>query len=215
MVKKEADESDGGQGMEMSDGEPDKEKDGDVTPATPMDQITNGEGLKRKRGDDDDSNGINPENDEATPSKRPRSETPPPPPPPPPPPTNGGPPGEATFSNPTTPVDELMMDRVGQGGYDNLEQAMESESPQDSQSAMKDSPMDNADLQQRPASFQVVQSRESNLTDVSDNAPSPSLVNASDMTPMESDNERDGERDRSFVRVDLERVLQLQVQDGA
>ena len=215
MVKKEADESDGEQGMEMSDDDPEKEKDNVATPATPIDQMTNGEGLKRKRGDSNDSNGINADNDEATPSKRPRSETPPPPPPPPPPPADGGPLDETTASNLATPVDEMMMDKVGDGEYNNLELAMDSVSPQDDQSPMKDSSMDGADPQQPLASFQVAQSRESILTDVSDNAPSPSLVNASDMTPMESDNERDGERDRSFAGVTLERVQQLQVQDGA
>ena len=216
-AKQEGDESDRDQGMEMSDDEPEKEKGNVPTPATPMDQMTNDEGLKRKRGDGDDANGINVDDDEATPSKRPRSETPPPPPPPPPPPADNGPLGEITASNVATPVSEteMIIDRVGDGEYQNLEQATDSVSPQDGQSAIKDSPMDSPSLQQPPASIPVVQSRVGILMDVSDNAPSPSLVNASDMTPMESDNERDGERDRGFAGVTLERVQQLQVQDGA
>lgn len=88
-VKKE-DESDGEEVMVMSDdedvkAEDIKEESKSITPITPMDKISNGDGLKRKRGGENELNGVKAEDEEATPSKRPRSLTPHVPPPPPPP----------------------------------------------------------------------------------------------------------------------------------
>ena len=60
-----------------------------ATPFTPVDQMMNGDGLKRKRESEEGSNGIKVEDEDATPNKRPRSTTPPAPPPPPPPPIDG------------------------------------------------------------------------------------------------------------------------------
>lgn len=54
-----------------------------TTPATPANQLINGDRLKRKRDGVEESNGDFVEDVESTPSKRLRSETPPPPPPPP------------------------------------------------------------------------------------------------------------------------------------
>lgn len=82
-VKKE-EESDGDQGMDLSDDE-DKAQQNSGTPITPMDQVTNGDGLKRKREGEEGPYYVRLEDEDATPSKRPRSTTPPPPPPPPPP----------------------------------------------------------------------------------------------------------------------------------
>ena len=76
--------SDGDQDMATSDDEDTKRKQETATPITPLDQLLNAEGLKRKRGGDDDPDNIMNEDQDATPSKRLRSETPPPPPPPPP-----------------------------------------------------------------------------------------------------------------------------------
>ncbi|MCJ1383597.1 histone methyltransferase set2 [Xylographa soralifera] len=70
--------------MEMSEDEDTKMGPKSLTPATPLDQITSGEGLKRKREDEDGLDGFVGEDDEATPSKRPRSVTPLAPPSPPP-----------------------------------------------------------------------------------------------------------------------------------
>lgn len=84
-VKKEEDESDGDQDMAMSDDdECEKPKLESATPVTPSDQLLQAEGLKRKRINDEDPDSVKIENDEATPSKRLKSESPPPPPPPPP-----------------------------------------------------------------------------------------------------------------------------------
>ncbi|KAL8952444.1 MAG: hypothetical protein Q9222_001635 [Ikaeria aurantiellina] len=86
---KNDEESDGDQGMEMSDDEAGKFAPNSVTPLdtatpiTPADQLINGDGLKRKRNGTGDANGNGLDDVESTPSKRPRSETPPPPPPPP------------------------------------------------------------------------------------------------------------------------------------
>lgn len=99
-VKKE-EESDGDQDMAMSDDDDDEEekkpKVESTTPITPMDQTLSAEGLKRKREEDEN---VKAEGEEATPSKRLKSETPPPPPPPPPAaPANGVYPSPVTMSN--------------------------------------------------------------------------------------------------------------------
>lgn len=85
-------ESDGDAIMEGTDDEAMKDDDS-ITPITPLDQMANGEGLKRKRGSDIGEPGVELD-EEATPSKRTKSETPPTPPPPPPPPPPSDPPAE-------------------------------------------------------------------------------------------------------------------------
>ena len=75
-------------GMDLSDEEGDSSlKQESATPITPLDLLTNGDGvLKRKRNTESENNGWELlEEEEATPTKRQKSETPPPPPPPPPP----------------------------------------------------------------------------------------------------------------------------------
>ncbi|KAL8655245.1 MAG: hypothetical protein Q9210_000993, partial [Variospora velana] len=81
--------SDGDENIELSDVEPEQLALGTdirtvaATPVTPADQLINGDRLKRKRSEDQESNGRGLDDVESTPSKRLRSETPPPPPPPP------------------------------------------------------------------------------------------------------------------------------------
>lgn len=70
---------------EMSDEERNDSKPGSATPSTPAGQGANGDGLKRKRIDGHEMEGT-PAEEQSTPTKRLKSETPPPPPPPPPPP---------------------------------------------------------------------------------------------------------------------------------
>lgn len=70
-------------GMEMSDGEGNETKLGSGAPNTPARPAANEDGLKRKRADDHEIAGT-PIEEQATPTKRLKSETPPPPPPPPP-----------------------------------------------------------------------------------------------------------------------------------
>ncbi|KAI4126217.1 MAG: hypothetical protein LQ347_005063, partial [Umbilicaria vellea] len=63
VVKEESDDD---QGMDLSDDEG-KEKQASTTPVTPMDQIANGDGLKRKREYEEGHNGVKPEDADATP----------------------------------------------------------------------------------------------------------------------------------------------------
>lgn len=77
-------ESDDEQDMAMSEEEDEKPKRESATPVTPMDQLLISEGLKRKRGIDSNPSFTEKGDEEATPSKRLKSESPPPPPPPPP-----------------------------------------------------------------------------------------------------------------------------------
>lgn len=77
--------------LEMATSDQDEEdlKPESTTPATPLDQLSL-EGLKRKRDQLFEENGLDCNDPESTPNKRVKSETPPPPPPPPPPaPTDG------------------------------------------------------------------------------------------------------------------------------
>ena len=86
-VKKE-EKSDMEDGMQTSDddGADIKKKPKSVTPTTPFDQLMNGDGLKRKRESEEGEDRFKLDDEEATPSKRARSDSPPTPPPPPPPP---------------------------------------------------------------------------------------------------------------------------------
>ena len=70
-------------GMEVSDDEGNEAKPGSGAPNTPARPAANEDGLKRKRTDDHESV-FTPIEEQATPTKRLKSETPPPPPPPPP-----------------------------------------------------------------------------------------------------------------------------------
>lgn len=95
-VKKEED-SDGDQDMAMSDDDEDgKPKLESATPVTPSEQLLQAERLKRKRINDEDPDNVKLEDNEATPSKRHKSESPPPPPPPPP--ADGTPPDATMLS---------------------------------------------------------------------------------------------------------------------
>lgn len=97
-VKKQ-DDSDGDQDMAMSDDDEDgKPKLESATPVTPSEQLLQAERLKRKRINDEDPDNVKLEDNEATPSKRHKSESPPPPPPPPPPPADGTPPDATMLS---------------------------------------------------------------------------------------------------------------------
>lgn len=78
------DDSDGAQDMAMSEDEDEKAKQDLKTPITPLDNLLIAEGLKRKRESDALPDTVKQEDEESTPSKRFKSETPPPPPPPPP-----------------------------------------------------------------------------------------------------------------------------------
>ena len=129
-VKKEEEESDGDQDMAMSDDDEDeKPKPESATPVTPLDQLLQAEGLKRKRANDEDPDSIKLEDNEATPSKRLKSESPPPPPPPPP--ADGTPPDSIFFSN--------------EGTDDVNGQSYEANTPLGDTESMGESPENNGD----------------------------------------------------------------------
>ena len=108
-VKKEEEEmSDGEHDVAMSDDEDAKLKRESATPITPLDPQSNAEGLKRKR-EEDEAGDM--KRDDATPSKRLRSETPPPPPPP--------PPADGTALDPSTPLNDIIENGVSQTGTPN------------------------------------------------------------------------------------------------
>jgi len=135
-VQKE-EESDDDDLMVMSEEEDVKIEPKSETPITPLEQIANGEGLKRKREADDGCNGIKSEYDDATPNKRPRSITPPVPPPPPPPPTEGMPEDNVMIDESPNYEDEPSYDsscltngsRVASGGTELTEPMEDIEQP--------------------------------------------------------------------------------------
>ena len=127
VKKEEEDESDGEHDVAMSDDEDAKMKRESATPITPLDPQLNAEGLKRKREEDgpDDM-----KRDDATPSKRLRSETPPPPPPP--------PPVNSIPLYPSTPSNDGIENGVSQMGTPNQYQTV----PDDGDYLVDESPID-------------------------------------------------------------------------
>lgn len=106
-VKKLGEESDGDHDMAVSDDDDEKPKLESATPITPLDHSSiSGEGLKRKRGPHE---GIKMEDEEFTPNKRLKSETPPPPPPPPPPPAA---PADGVYPSPENASEATMVDEA-------------------------------------------------------------------------------------------------------
>lgn len=125
--KEEEEKSDGEHDVAMSDEEDMKLKRESATPITPLDPQSNAEGLKRKREEDEPDDMRR---DDATPSKRLRSETPPPPPPPPP--ANGIP------LDPLTPSNDIIENGVSQMGTPNQYQTL----PDDGDYLVDQSPID-------------------------------------------------------------------------
>ena len=209
---KKEDESDQEPEVNMSDDEVEKEKQNSDTPITPMDQITNGDGLKRKRDDmGDDGTGIKPEEEDATPSKRLRSETPPPPPPPPP------PPSDSIIPNETLLPDVRMVETVEGTEYSNSYDVRYDASPHDlmdEREPLRDSPMLEVDPTAPSMAFALVGPLSGHMEN-SDQTQSPSVFEASDVTPMESEGERVDQPDESYAAMGFERVQRLQVHHGS
>lgn len=210
IVKKE-DESDEEPGVNLSDDEMEKEKQGSDTPVTPLDQITHGDGLKRKREDQGDPACMEVEDENATPSKRLRSETPPPPPPPPPPPSYGHDAGESTPSDLGTGE---VVTGIEYPHSDEVEYVAHTRDLMDDTTLLRESPTMEIDPAPPPPAFTLV-GPFSNTVENSDNTQSPSVFEASDMTPIESEGERVDQADGSYAGMDLERVQRLQVHNGS
>lgn len=208
IVQKE-EESDDEPGVNLSDDEMEKDKQDSDTPITPQDQFMHGDGLKRKREDRGDTAGMEVEDENATPSKRLRSETPPPPPPPPPPPANGDSLAERT------PSDLPMADVVAGIEYPNSDVGYQAQMPEvmGEGPLVRESPTMEIDPAPPPPVFSLV-GPFSNPAENSDQTRSPSVCEASDMTPIESDGERD-QPNGSYAGMDLERVQRLQVHHGS
>lgn len=208
IVKEE--ESDEEPGVNLSDDEIEKDKQGSDTPNTPPDQVMHGDGLKRKRDETGDTVAVEVEDENATPSKRLRSETPPPPPPPPPPPSDGHGLGECTPSDLSmaeivTGIESPNSDEVAYGAH--THDAM------DDATVLRESPTMEIDPAPLPPAFTLVRPF-SNPLENSDHTQSPSVFEASDMTPVESEGERVDQADGSYAGMDLERVQRLQVHNG-
>ena len=134
---KEEEKSDAEDGMQTSDDDGDniQKKPKSDTPTTPLDQLMNGDKLKRKR-ESEGQDEFKLEDEEATPNKRARSDTPPAPPPPPPPPAED------------MPEDQIMMDEST--SYDEEQSHNTSDVINDSlttngEAAMLEDAMDNVD----------------------------------------------------------------------
>lgn len=209
-IAKKEEESDEDPGMNLSDDEGEREKQDPGTPITPLDQITNGDGLKRKREGTGDTAAIEVEDEDATPSKRLRSETPPPPPPPPPPPCEGNVPAQGTpsdlpMADSVTGIEDPNLDEVAYDAHtrDVMDEAI----------LLRESPTMEIDPAPPPPAFTMV-GPFSHPMENSDNTQSPSVFEASDMTPLESEGERVDQADGSYAGMDLERVQLLQVHNG-
>lgn len=161
---KKGEESDGDQDMAMSDDdEYEKSKLESATPMTPSDQLLQAEGLKRKRFNEEDNDSFKFEDNEATPSKRLKSESPPsppsPPPPPPPPPPAGTPSESMYFS--TGGTEDVNQDSHA------ANRSLGDTEP------MVTSPENNSDpLPRHPASNDTARAIEDGV-DISDNAQTP------------------------------------------
>ena len=196
-VKKE-EESDGDQGMDLSDDEEDRDEQHSGTPITPTDQVANGDGLKRKREGEEGPNGIKFEDEDATPSKRPRSATPPPPPPPPPP-TEG------------LPVNQPTVDDMA--GYND-------ESPNGDGISIRELPVKDEsmdDVDQPPVPPPPVTARPDHLDqdgmEIFDGVPTQEMV-TTPPTPGAADGSPDGARDGGYEGMNTERLHQLEVHYG-
>lgn len=208
IVKEE--ESDEEPGVNLSDDEIEKDKQGFDTPNTPLDQVMHGDGLKRKRDETGDTAAVEVEDENATPSKRLRSETPPPPPPPPPPPSDGHSLGERTPSD--LPMAEIVTG-IESPNSDEVTYGAHTRDAMDDATVLRESPTMEIDPAPLPPAFTLVRPF-SNPVENSDHTQSPSVFEASDMTPVESEGERVDQADGSYAGMDLERVQRLQVHNG-
>ena len=195
-VKKEEEKSDGEHDVAMSDDEDAKLKRESATPVTPLDPQSNAEGLKRKR-EEDEPDDL--KRDDATPSKRLRSETPPPPPPPPP--ANGIP------LDPSTPFNEIIENGVSRTGTPNQYQTL----PNNGDYLLDDSPTDSQeDSPPPPPPYTAPESTE-NEVHISGHANAPDTPDMT--TPKNEGNVYEHEQQLSEHRRN--QVTEVQIQGEA
>ncbi len=207
--KEKEEESDEDIGMDLTDDEVEKDRQDSGTPMTPKNhQFTNGDFLKRKRGDGGYSNGVKGADADATPSKRFKSESPPPPPPPPPRPTDGGDLESSTLS-------EMLMEEMGKvNGYADSQEAGYDVPPthflMDEPKSQGESPSVEIDPAPPPAVYARIRPSFSNRMEKADNIQS-SLVFGE---PLEPEAGRVDQERPYGVGMDFERMQRLQVHNG-
>ena len=202
---KQEEESDGDQGMDMSDEDVEKEEQTSLTPMTPMDQVSNGDGLKRKRGAEAESNGISMEGSEETPIKRPRSASPPPPPPPPPP----------AEGMPSTPASETeLLDDIG-NDPDDVEYFQNSDGTVNGRALIQDEVMGDRDSPPQQLPTQMSHTVQKGIGRVHEIHSSLSSVDVeSPATPGGFRKDGIHERDLTFTGMESEQSLQFAVHSG-
>jgi histone-lysine N-methyltransferase SETD2 len=188
VKKEEENHSDGEQDVAMSDDEDVKPKQETATPITPLDQLLNAEGLKRKRGEDDDPDSIKKEDKNATPIKRLRSETPPPPPPP--------PPANGMHLDPSTPSNDIVDNGISPNDLG------EDTSTDESSTNFANGPPPP------PPPPRATDAHYEDM-DISGHAPTPETLN------MTSPDNEDNEHDSHLPEHRRRQVPELQVQGGA
>lgn len=211
-IKKEDEESDVDPDLDVSDDDDtEMRKPETETPITPIDQVIGGDGLKRKREDTNGSH-ITKSEDDATPSKRLRSETPPPPPPPPP------PPADSRLLDQSPDIDHPMEDDPAEAEYPKSQIYgfdVPAHGPIDDITPIKETLAMELDLPSPPhhPSFHIARPA-SEQADTSDSAPSPTLLEPLDLTPIDSESEGFDRREQSYPGLDLNGVRELEVRDG-
>ena len=196
-VKKEEEEkSDGEHDVAMSDDEDAKLKRESATPITPLDPQSNAEGLKRKR-EEDEADDM--KRDDATPSKRLRSETPPPPPPP--------PLANGTPLDPSTPFNDIIENGVSQTGTPNQYQTL----PDNGDYLLDDSPIDShEDPPPPPPPYKARKSTDDEVN-ISGHTHAPDTP---DMTTPENEGNV-YEHEQQFSEHRRNQVTEVQIQGGA
>lgn len=205
--EKTEDLSDEEPGMDLSDDEGgDKSKQDSATPITPADPLMNGNGgLKRKRAAENGDNGLEVEEEGATPTKRPRSETPPPPPPPPPPPSADIPVGADELS------EQATMDIDAFGGHD-LSSMANGCSPAYVQETMNESPTIQNDP---PPPLPLVERVQMDSLGISANESGDLSLDSPDSNPSRQGLELESERDQGFALKHVQGVQGIEVHQGS
>jgi len=209
--EKNEDLSDGEPGMDLSDDEGgDKSKQDSATPITPADSLMNGNGgLKRKRDPEKGDHSLEAAEEGATPTKRPRSETPPPPPPPPPPPAADMHVGAHDCSEQA--ISDSTMDVDAFGGHDLTNRANGCGPPYD-QDSMSESPTTHNDPPSRPSLVDGVpmEALEVTASDTGD-----LTLDSPDSNPLNQGLALESERDGGFASKHFQGVQGIKVHQGS
>lgn len=202
--------SDGEPGMDLSDDEGgDKSKQDSATPITPVDSLMNGNGgLKRKRDPERGDNGLEVAEEGATPTKRPRSETPPPPPPPPPPPAADMHVGGHDISEQATMDSTMDVDAFDGHNVTNMANGC---GPPYDQDSMNASPT----IQNDPPSPTLVDRVQMEALEVTASDTRDLMLDSPDSDPLNQGLELHSERDGGYVSKHFQGVQGIKVHQGS